>query len=122
MWENIGTLLWALLVTCVILILAYWFTRYAAGRLGGGKFLRSHGNMAVLDQISLGRDQRLVLVRTGDTVSLLGVTPGGISCLRVLSPEEAAPWLERQPPAEPGGGGTMSFWEALRRTIEQKKQ
>ena len=45
--------------------------------------------MEVLDQMPLGRDQRLVVARVGRTVCLLGVSSGGITCLRGLTEEEA---------------------------------
>ena len=120
-WETIGSLLWALLATCVVLALAYWFTRHVAGRLAVGQSFRSRGHLAVLDQIPLGRDQKLVLARVGDSVCLLGVTPGGISCLRVLSEAEAAPWLEREQ-TTPDAGSQMGFREALRKVMEQRKR
>lgn len=93
MLKEIGSLLWALAVTCAVLALAYWFTRHVVGRTAVGR--SRQGRLAVLEQISLGREQRLVLARVGDTVYLLGVTQGGITCLRVLSEEEAGPFLRR---------------------------
>lgn len=120
-WDTIGALLWALLVTCLVLVLAYWFTRKVAGRLSTGRALRGQGRFTVLDQVSLGRDQRVVLVRVGDAVYLLGVTPGGISRLGILPKDEAEPWLE-QDAVKPRGDGSVSFVEALRRTIEQRKR
>ena len=119
--EAIGQVLWVLLVTCVVLALAYWFTRHAAGRLAsGGKMAGSR--MEVLDQMPLGRDQRLVVARVGQTVCLLGVSPGGITCLRVLTQEEAQDWLTPGPGEGPGAGGTPPrFREALRRVLDQRR-
>ena len=119
MGSEIKALLWALVVTCVALVLAYWFTRHVVGRLMVGRSLRSR--LTVLDQVSLGRDQRLVLARAGETVYLLGVTPGGISCLQVLSKEEAAPWLE-QTQTPDLSKDRPNFWEAMRKVMEQKKR
>lgn len=118
MGEGIGSLLWALLVTCAVLALAYWFTRHVAGRMAMGRSLQ--GRLQILDQVSLGRDQRLVVARAGTSVYFLGVTPGGISCLRILPEEEAAPWLEQQGPGAPPGG--TGFAEALRKVMEQRKR
>jgi flagellar protein FliO/FliZ len=119
MLKEIGSVLWALLVTCLVLFLAYWFTRHVVGRLSIGRTFQRH--MTVLEKVSLGRDQRLVLAQVGDTLYLLGVTPGGISCLRVLSEEEAAPWRRpEEPPTAPMG--RTSFREALRKVLEQRKR
>ena len=127
MGSEIKALLWALAVTCVVLVLAYWFTRHVVGRLMVGRSLRSR--LTVLDQVSLGRDQRLVLARGGETVYLLGGTPVGsemgirdrISCLQVLSKEEAAPWLE-QTQTPDLSKDRPNFWEAMRKVMEQKKR
>ena len=111
MGSEIKALLWALVVTCVVLVLAYWFTRHVVGRLMVGRSLRSR--LTVLDQVSLAR--------VGETVYLLGVTPGGISCLQVLSKEEAAPWLE-QTQTPDLSKDRPNFWEAMRKVMEQKKR
>lgn len=119
--EAIGQVLWALLLTCGVLVLAYWSTRHVAGRMALRR--RVGGPMEVLDQMSLGRDQRLVLARVGQTVYLLGVTTGGISCLRVLTKEEAGDWLAPGPEQSAGGSGGegLRFREALRRVLEQRR-
>ena len=74
--EAIGQVLWALILTCGVLVLAYWSTRHVVGRMATKRMVG--GRMEVLDQMSLGRDQRLVLVRAGETVYLLGVSSGSI--------------------------------------------
>ncbi len=119
--EAIGQVLWALLLTCGVLVLAYWSTRYIAGHMALRR--RMGGRMEVLDQLPLGRDQRLVLARVGQTVYLLGVTSGSISCLRVLTKEEAGDWLVPGPEQGTGGNGgeALRFGEALRRVLEQRR-
>lgn len=119
--EAIGQVLWALILTCGVLVLAYWSTRHVAGRLMVKR--RVGGRMEVLDQMSLGRDQRLVLARVGETVYLLGVSSGSVSCLRVLTKEEAEGWFtpgSEQNSGGPGGEG-LHFREALRRVLEQRR-
>lgn len=115
--QEIGALLWALLVTGMVLVLAYWFTRHVVGRTAVGR--RARGNLTVLDQVSLGRDQRVVVVQAGEGIYLLGVTPGGITCLRVLSEEESAPWRPNQQDMPDQRTG---FGEALRKVLEQRKR
>ena len=119
-WEEILSLLWALVVIAGVLALAWWFTRYVVGqrvrRQSAGR------NLKVLEDLPLSRDQRLLLVRLGEQILLLGVTQGGISRLGTLSPDEAV-----QPPEEPrtGTGGAaaeMPFAEALRRVLQQRKK
>ena len=112
---EILKLVWALVVIAAVLALAWWFTRFAASRLGGGAALRGK-HLQVLESVSLGREQKLVLAKLGDTYCFLGVTPGGVTCLRQLSREEAEAELtvpaEDTPPA---------FREALGRVLEQRR-
>jgi len=119
--EAIGQVLWALILTCGVLVLAYWSTRHVVGRMATKRMVG--GRMEVLDQMSLGRDQRLVLVRAGETVYLLGVSSGSISCLRVLTKEEAEGWITpgSQPGPDGSGGEGLHFREALRRVLEQRR-
>ena len=116
--KEILPLLWALLVTGVVLALAYWFTRHVVGRMAGGG-LAGGRRMAVLEQIPLGKEEKLLLVRLGDRLYFLAVTPGGANILRELTQEEAQPWLSQEPaaPAVPD-----SFSQALRRVLEQRKK
>ena len=106
---EILQLLWALLVIIAVLALAYLFTRYGAGRLNG-MFRPRRRRMTVVEQVPLGRDQRLVLVRMGDTLYLLGVTPGGVSRLEKLPASELEA-LEEPPSGDPPQDGAqgMSF-------------
>ena len=116
--EEIGSLLWALLVTCLILVLAYWFTRRVVGRTAlGGRWKGRH--LTVLEQITVGKEQKLLLVRMGERLYFLAVTPGGVTILRELSEEEAAPWMTQDPQTT---SGSDSFVQALRRVLEQRKR
>lgn len=121
MLPEVKSLLWVLVVTIVILALAYWFTRYVVGRLAGGKLLGRQSRISVLEQISVGKEQRLMLVQMGDKVYLLGVTPGGITCLETLPADEVAGWTAggNIPDAPPS---SMGFREALRSVMKQRKQ
>lgn len=117
--REVLSLLWALLVTGLILALAYWFTRHVVGRMAVGG--PGHGRrLAVLEQITVGKDEKLLVVRMGERVYFLAVTQGGVTTLRELSPEEAAPWLDDQ--AGPQLTAGDSFAQALRRVLEQRKR
>ena len=117
-WVAVTSLLWLLVSVAVVLGLAYWFTRYAAGRGFLGPGLRGQG-MEILAQLSLGREQRLALARVGERYFLLGVTSGGISLLAEFTKEEAALWLERP---ETLDGRPPSFREALQTVLQQKRR
>ena len=103
----------------LIIVLAYWFTRYVVGRGALGPRLggRNAGQMEVLVQLALGREERLVLVRVGERYLLLGVTAGSISALAELTKEDAALWQEKQ---DGPSGQTPTFGEAFRQILHQR--
>ena len=109
---TLASLLWMLVCVVLIIGLAYWFTRNGAGRGTFGGF-QAGRQMEVLDQLPLGRDQRMVLARAGGRFLLLGVTPsGGITLLAELTEEEAASW--RKEPAEDRPGFKEAFFTVLK--------
>jgi len=74
--------------------------------------------LEVLAQLSLGKEQRLAVVRAGTRYFILGVTTGSISVLSEMTAEEAACW--ENPPAPPEGGQPPGFREALGELLKQK--
>lgn len=118
MIQEVLLLLKALLVTVLVLVLAYWFTRYMAGRMAGGSRVRGR-SITVLEQVSVGKESKLLLARLGDRLYFLAMTPGGITILRELTEEEAASWTgsDGSPVETPD-----SFAQAIRRVMEKKKK
>mgnify|MGYP002588675078 FL=1 len=103
-----------------VLVLAYLFTRYVAGRgQGGGPSRLGKRMLTILDQVAVGKDQRLLLVRAGETYYFLGVTQGSITCLEKLTAEEAEAWMGG---ADGAAAPKMGFQEALHSVLEQRKQ
>ena len=109
---TLASFLW--MIVCVVLImgLAYWFTRYIAGR---GAVLRGGRRMEVLDRLPLGRDQSVILARVGERYLLLGTGTAGVTLLAELSAEEAASWEQPQ-----AGGENPGFKEAFLTMMKQK--
>ncbi|MBD5133623.1 MAG: flagellar biosynthetic protein FliO [Clostridiales bacterium] len=116
--NNLLSLAWLLVCVVVIIVLAYLFTKYVAGR--GGSLLGAGGGtdrFKVLCRLSLGREQSAVLVQAGERYLLLGVAPSGVTMLAELKREEAEALYARpsDQPAPP------SFGEALRSVLKQRK-
>ena len=111
---TLASFLW--LVICVVLIvgLAYWFTRYVAGRGALGAF-QGGRRMEVLDRLPLGRDQSVILARVGERYLLLGAGTAGVTLLAELTADEAASWKPPQSGEEKPG-----FQEALITVIKQR--
>ena len=115
--SSLLSLLWLLVCVLGVVVLAWLFTRYVAGR--GGMIGASGGSerFKVLSRLPLGREQNAVLVKAGEKYLLLGVTPSEISLLKELTAEEAEA-VYALPPDQPA---PPSFGEALRTVLKQKK-
>lgn len=117
--RNAFSLLGMLVTVVLILLLAYWVTRFIGqrGLPGWARGVQDRGELQVLWQLSLGKGERLALVRLHERCLLLGVSGGGITLLTELSPEEAALWLKKQgeDPKVP------SFLEILRDNLPKRK-
>ncbi len=68
----------ALITVCAILVLAWWCTRLLGKKWGG---VSTSGALRVIDQIQVGQDKRIVLVRLEDHNYLLGVGQSEITLL-----------------------------------------
>ena len=110
MLETVLSLVGALAAICVVLALSYLFTRYVVGRTGLPRGLRGR-HITILEQVPVGREQKLLLVQVGERVYLLGTSQGSVTYLRTV-PEDAA----AHPAPE------LSFQEALRNVIRQRKR
>lgn len=98
--------LWTICAILGVLVLAYLFTRYVAGRgQGGGPSRLGKRMLTILDQVAVGKDQRLLLVRAGETYYFLGVTQGSITCLESSLPRRPRPgWAAQTAPPRPRWG------------------
>ncbi len=114
----LGSFLWMLVCVVLIIGLAYWFTRYVAGRGALGAFSGGR-RMEVLDRMPLGRDQSVVLARVGERYLLLGAGTAGITLLAELTEEEAAAWKPPETAAEEKKPG---FKEAFLTMMKQRER
>ena len=115
--DSLLSLIWLLVCVLAVVVLAYLFTRYVAGRGGTIGVPGGTERFRVLARLSLGREQSAVLVKAGEKYLLLGVTASGITLLKDLTPEEAEA-VYALPPDQPP---PPSFGEALRAVLKQKK-
>ena len=117
---SLLSVLWLLICVVAVSGLAYWFTKYVAGRGGLGVFgpLKAGGGLAILAQLPLGREQKLVVAQAGERYFLLGVTGSDITMLAEFTAEEAALW-RRQAETE-DQSGTPSFRQVLNTVLRQK--
>ena len=117
--RNVFSLIGMLITVVLILLLAYWVTRFIGqkGLPGWARGAQNSGELQLLWQLSLGKSERLVLVRLHERCLLLGVSGGGITVLTELTREEAAVWLQKQGEAPQ----VPSFLEILRDNLPKRK-
>lgn len=123
--NDVFSLLGMLAIVILVLILAYWVTRWIGtfSAKATGVRTRAIGASAgagedfrVLGQLSLGRGERLMLVRLADRCYLLGVTAGSVTLLKELAGEEAEAWL-----AEQETGAPPNFLDVLKENLRKRK-
>ena len=115
-----------LLAVAAVLCLAYFATRFLAGKgMGGalGRFTGRSRNLQVLERVPIGREEFLTVVRAGQRYFLLGVTPSSVTLLRELDAEEAdALWPEIPPENGASTVPETKFQDALKAAIRRKKE
>ena len=115
--DSLFSLIWMLVCVLAVIVLAWLFTRYVAGRGGTIGVPGGSERFRVLARLSLGREQSAVLVKAGEKYLLLGVTATKITVLKELTAEEAET-VYVLPPDQPA---PPSVGEALRTVLKQKK-
>ena len=112
-------LFWVVAWVAVIILLAYWFTRFIGTHsgMGGLRLGRGSEQLQALARLNLGREQMLLLVQAGERFFLLGVTASSVTNLAEFTPEQAQAWKQEQQIQTP-----PSFTQALRTVVQQRKQ
>lgn len=114
---EILSLLGMLVIVAGVLVMAYFFTRYVAARgMAGYPAIRGQ-KLKVLDQMSLGRDQRLLVIQAGERFFLVGAAATGFTMLAELTGQEAEQWTDKGESGEP----LPSFKEAFLAQLKKKK-
>ena len=85
----------AVLTVAIVLLLAYWCSRLLARQWVKGS---GTGNLQIIEQIQISQNQRILLLKAGDTNYLIGVSQAGIQMLAEVEGEFQA---AEQPLPEP---------------------
>jgi flagellar protein FliO/FliZ len=107
---GLGEVAFALIVVLGAIFVIAWLLRkmrVVGSRVGGA--------IDVLAHVQLGQKERAVLLRVGSTQILLGVAPGQVNTLHVLT--EPLEITKPQPPAGPPGDATNTFRNVLLRSL-----
>ena len=85
----------AVLTVAVVLLLAYWCSRLLAKQ-----WVRGNGgaNLQVIEQIQIGQNQRILLLKAGKTNYLIGVSQSSVQMLAEVEGEfQAAEAFKPEP-------------------------
>ncbi len=118
MWDSILSLISSLIIIIAVLFAAYAFTKFLAGRLYAGQNTYRTRRMKVLEQITTGKDQKLMLVQMGEQLYFLGVTSGSITCIERVSKEQASEWNDEDKQKQ-AQQSEMNFSDTLRKVAQQ---
>ena len=85
MLGGIFTAIVTLLIVVVILYGAFWATKF----IGQGYASASNSrNMNIVEQVTIGRDKSIAVVKAGDSFYLVGITPGSINLISQLNDDD----------------------------------
>ncbi len=99
-WSTLAYLLSLLAVFAVVLLMAYWASRFL-----GGRFARLSGNAdgQILMHLPLGPNRSVCVVELAQRVFMLGVTEHSITLLRELTDSEEIERLRQRASHPPSG-------------------
>ncbi|MCI9163302.1 MAG: flagellar biosynthetic protein FliO [Lachnospiraceae bacterium] len=91
------TIFRAVLTVVIVLVMAWWCSRL----LGKQWAVRTagSGNIELIEQLQVGQDRRILLMKVGEKHFLVGVSPAGIQLLSEVEGDFKAP----KPPEMPSG-------------------
>ena len=106
----------AVLTVAVVLLLAYWCSRLLAKQ-----WVRGNGgaNLQVIEQIQIGQNQRILLLKAGKTNYLIGVSQSSVQMLAEVEGE-----FQAAEPSKPEPLTQLPFRDVLDKylTGHQKKK
>jgi flagellar protein FliO/FliZ len=109
---GLGEVAFALIVVLAAIFLIAWLLRRM--RIVGN---RVGGAIDVLANVQLGQKERAVLLKVGSTQILVGVAPGQVNTLHVLTEPLPVDTTRPSDPASPGGPGAAAFRNILMRSL-----
>lgn len=110
MYEGFFSLVCMVMVIGGVLLLAYWYSRFLGksyGKTNSGK------NLKILEEVRLGPDKQLILVKLQDHVYLLGLSQSGIQLLTEVEGDCSGLEIETEEKKSPGIAGFKEIYDSL---------
>ena len=110
----------ATLVIILIIVLAYYVTRFVAVKGPAG--IRRNPDIKIRATTSLGRDKQIVIAEIGTTAYILGVTGSHVELIDTVNPQELDESCAKEPePSAPQTSIKQEFWERLKGTYKDPR-
>lgn len=103
-WSTLAYLFSLLLVFAVVVVLAYWATRFVGGQISAGNL----NNSKILDQLPVSPKHSVCVVDMAGRVFVIGIADHSVNLLAEITDEEEIDRLRRQSLARPLVGGSFS--------------
>lgn len=113
------TLLALIVVLILVLIASYYTTKLVGRQLGTSSQWQVGQNIKIVERLSMGKDQHIIVADVAGRYLVLGCTPTQISHLCELTPEESAQLLEINTSYQ--GNIALSFSQWMQKIKETKK-
>ncbi len=96
-WSTLAYLLSLVAVFAVVVVLAYFTAKFIGGRFNSA---RSSGGGRVLENLPLGPNRSVCVVKIAGRVFLLGVTENNITLLSEITDDEEIETLQENAPSD----------------------
>ena len=103
-WSTLAYLFSLLLVFAVVVVLAYWATRFVGGQISAGNL----NNSKILEQLPVSPKHSVCVIEMAGRVFMIGIADHSVNLLAEITDEEEIDRLRRQSLARPLMGGSFS--------------
>ena len=97
-WSTLAYLVSLFVVFSVVLVMAYFAARFIGGRFNAARMSASGGR--ILENLPLGPNRSVCVIKIAGRVFLLGVTEHNITLLSEITDDEAIEDLQENAPAD----------------------
>ncbi len=136
MFADILTYLSMILVLGVVLVGAYFTTRWTAFRMSKSQaYVQQGKKLALVQRLPLGRDQQLAIVKIANRHVVIGCTPTQLTYITELTSEESDEFFsteekkekkkneaKKEEYSDQGQDEPLSFAEILKKMREKKEK
>lgn len=112
------TLFRAVLTVAAVLVLAWWCSRLL-GKQWAVKPSSASGSIRLIEQLQVGQDRRILLLKVGEEHYLIGVSQAGIQLLSKIDGSFGTP--DEQETTRPPVGTGLFFADFIKEHLKERR-